>query len=281
MANRILRDWTDSKTISGLSWQGEVLFTRLIMKADDYGNFHADPQMIKSLCFPRKDDIRSAEIDRWLKELEAAEIIRTYPAKGDVFLHIINFGQEQRLRNTKRKYPPEPEHFASAGENLPQVAASCRELRPETKRNEEETKMKMNSEIPSPPPEIIPDRNRLGGYIASNATSYELIQQQNDKNRVKTNDENRERVMLDIEFVGQLTRYGYRTEAEQNAVMDAYTNRRKQLGKTSDNETEYRKFFWSWIKFYKPEATPQAKQLQQQANNDYLESLKRLRNGNR
>lgn len=253
MANRILRDWTDSKTISGLSWQGEVLFTRLIMKADDYGNFHADPQMIKSLCFPRKDDIRSAEIDRWLKELEAAEIIRTYPAKGDVFLHITNFGQEQRLRNTKRKYPPEPEHFANVGENMPQVAASCRELRPETKRNEDETKMKMNSEISSPPPEIIPERNRLGGYIDPNEKAYNLIKQQNDKNVVRTNEQNRDRVMLDLEdFIYPLVRQGYKTEQQQNAVMTEFIAMRNKEGKKTANEVEFRKHFWSWLKFYRP-----------------------------
>ena len=126
---------------------------------------------------------------------------------------------------------------------------------PQRKEKEiKEKEMKENAaKNSSPPPEIIPEKNRMGGYIDPNEKAYELIQQQNDKNRVRTNDENRERVMLDPYFIEQLTRYGYRTEAEQNAVMDAYTNRRNQLGKESDNETEYRKFFWSWVKFYKPE----------------------------
>lgn len=103
---RMIRDWTDSQTMNKLSWQEEVLFTRLIMKADDFGNFYRSASLVKSLLFPRKDDLRSNDIDRWLKNLEAAGLILAYPAKGEIFLHIRNFGQ--RLDKRSRKFPEEP-----------------------------------------------------------------------------------------------------------------------------------------------------------------------------
>lgn len=104
MPNRIIRDWTDSLIIDSLKYEEEVLFVRLIMKADDYGNFHANSKMIKSLCFPLKETIRLSDIDRWLVTLEATGLIRKYEAKGTQFLHIINFGQ--RLRQKKSVFPP-------------------------------------------------------------------------------------------------------------------------------------------------------------------------------
>lgn len=113
MPNRILRDWTDSKPMNLLLWQEEVLFARLIMKADDYGNFYRDTSLVKSLLFPRKDDLRGNDIDRWLNKLEAAGLILTYPAKGEIFLHIRNFGQ--RLDKRTRKFPEEP---PNADENI-------------------------------------------------------------------------------------------------------------------------------------------------------------------
>lgn len=73
------------------------------MKADDYGNFHANSKMIKSLCFPLKETIRLSDIDRWLGSLEATGLIRKYEAKGTLFLNIINFGQ--RLRQKKKIFP--------------------------------------------------------------------------------------------------------------------------------------------------------------------------------
>lgn len=103
MPNRIIRDWTDSLKIDSLKFEEEVLLLRLMMKADDFGNFHANSKMIKSLCFPLKDSIRLSDIDRWLGSLETAGLIRRYEAKGTHFLTIINFGQ--RLRQTKRLFP--------------------------------------------------------------------------------------------------------------------------------------------------------------------------------
>lgn len=140
MPNRIIRDWTDSATMNKLGWQEEVLFTRLIMKADDYGNYFADTSLIKSLLFPRKDGLRNSDVERWLTNLKAADLIRIYPAKGDSFLHIVNFGQ--RLRQKKRTYPEPPDSILSA---------DCQQLDDnppiETKRNETEVETETKEKV--------------------------------------------------------------------------------------------------------------------------------------
>lgn len=142
MPNRVLRDWTDSKRIDRISYQAEVVFTRLLMKMDDAGNFYRDAALVKSLMFPRKDGIRASDIDRWLKELEAADLVRSYPAKGDTFLHVVKHGQ--RKDRTHIVYPREPEGFDERDDSddaiSRQVAASRSEPQPETKRIETETK---------------------------------------------------------------------------------------------------------------------------------------------
>jgi hypothetical protein len=145
MPNRILRDWTDSSPINKLLWQEEVLFTRLIMKADDFGNFYRNCSLVKSLLFPMKDDLRTSDIDRWLKNLEVAGLIQCYPAKGDLFLHIVNFGQ--RLDRTSRKFPKEPDNI-SDDNHPPQSAADSLNPPPETKRNEVETEREPRAREP-------------------------------------------------------------------------------------------------------------------------------------
>ena len=52
MPTRMLRDWTDSLKFDGLSAEAERLFARLLMKADDYGRYHADPRLVRAGCFP-------------------------------------------------------------------------------------------------------------------------------------------------------------------------------------------------------------------------------------
>jgi len=102
MPNRVIRDWTDSDRIDGISFQAEVLLLRVMMKADDLGAYHANPKLINSFCFPLKN-IRETDISRWLQELVSAGLIALYTADNKRYLHIINFGQ--RMRTVKPKYP--------------------------------------------------------------------------------------------------------------------------------------------------------------------------------
>jgi len=120
MPSRILRDWTDSLRFDGLSAEAERLFTRLIMKADDYGRFHADPRLLRAGCFPLSENLRANDIDRWLDELSTRQLILRYEAAGRRILAIINFGQ--RLKQSRWKFPPppgEPDNFLPMAANSP------------------------------------------------------------------------------------------------------------------------------------------------------------------
>ena len=141
MPNRVIRDWTDSERVDLLSFQAEVLFVRLIMKADDYGSYHANPKLINSFCFPLKN-IRETDISRWLQELASAGLIALYVAENKPFLQIINFGQ--RLRQMKPKFPQISENelniiMSASGQ---QSAVNCP---PET-----ETESETETEPPNP-----------------------------------------------------------------------------------------------------------------------------------
>ncbi len=111
MPNRILRDWTDSDRVDKLTAEGEVFFTRLIMKADDYGRFHAETKRLKAACFPLKESIRNTDIARWLQECEAAGLVRCYDAPEGRFLCIERF--DQRLRIKREKFPRPPDGHVS------------------------------------------------------------------------------------------------------------------------------------------------------------------------
>jgi len=131
MPNRILRDWTTSEKIDNLSFEAEVMFTRLIMKADDHGCFHANLKLLKAAIFPLKD-VSTGMIAIYLKELCTNEIVNTYEVEGREYLQIANFGQ--RLRTMNSKFPLPVSNPLSSVSNEP----------PETKRsrNEVETSEK-------------------------------------------------------------------------------------------------------------------------------------------
>lgn len=106
MPIRMLRDWTDSSTLEQVSAEGERLFTRLIMKADDYGRFHADARLVRALCFPLSESIKADHVRKWLDELHRNGLLVRYEADGKDLLAIVNFGQ--RLKSSRAKFPQLP-----------------------------------------------------------------------------------------------------------------------------------------------------------------------------
>lgn len=146
MPNRVLRDWTDSETMHSLTSQAERFFVRLIMKADDFGCFHANPKLLKAALFPLSDEIRDLDVAKWLNECSAVGLVNVYKVEGKMFLQIIDFGQ--RLRQSRPKFPQPHEAQISKSEvdsNLPRVAGSGGKWRPESE-TESETEYESESE---------------------------------------------------------------------------------------------------------------------------------------
>lgn len=102
MANRILRDWTCSETINEISESAEIFFTRLIMKADDFGRFYGSSKLLKAQLFPLKD-YSFKSIEKWRDECIKIGIIFIYESEGKEYVQIIDFNQ--RLRLMKSKFP--------------------------------------------------------------------------------------------------------------------------------------------------------------------------------
>lgn len=139
MANRVLRDWTFSENIEQLSYESEVFFTRLIMKADDYGKFHASEKLLKAALFPLRE-IKLDKITKMLQECEQIGILMIYHVNGKPYLKINDFGQRLRVMNSKfpdpltndsvmRTYDSEPPHERK------------KEVETEEKETEEEIKL--------------------------------------------------------------------------------------------------------------------------------------------
>lgn len=105
MPNRIIREsWLESEAINSLSIHGERFFLRLCLKADDFGRYHANEQLLKSNLFPLKEDVRNTDIARWLAECEAAGLVRTFLHASKRYLEIPKF--DQRTRALTSKFPP-------------------------------------------------------------------------------------------------------------------------------------------------------------------------------
>lgn len=174
MPNRILRDWTDSARFDGITADAERLFVRLIMKADDYGRFHARPQLVKSACFPLAEDLRSNTVAAWLTELSDRQLVFRYTSGTGNYLAISNFGQRLKMSRAKFPQPPgKPDDWLPVSEDFRELPGTSGNFPPES-----ETETETDTETPKPPrgagvagdPLEVPERLKTQPFMKAWAT---------------------------------------------------------------------------------------------------------------
>lgn len=145
MGNRILKESIcTSDDIDALSLFEEVLYYRLIVCVDDYGRMDARGSILRARMFPLRPEVTLEMVEAALRTLAARGCVHRYEVDGRPYLCLPTWGEHQRVRNQRGKYPapgdaPEdttlggdaPED-TSIGGDVPQSAADGRALRPES-----------------------------------------------------------------------------------------------------------------------------------------------------
>ena len=104
MPNRIMREgFLDAEAISRAGELAEVLFTRLILVADDYGRFDGRLTVICRRCWPNGGPDEESVKERLVALAKHGLIVR-YEVDGKPYLFLPNF--KQRSRAMKSKFPP-------------------------------------------------------------------------------------------------------------------------------------------------------------------------------
>lgn len=98
------------KRINAVSVQAEMVFWRLHMIADDFGNFEAEPDLLRAAAFVRRPEITTNALAIAMGELTAQALVARYEHDGDAYGHIVGFVAMQPTKNGKRarRYPEPP-----------------------------------------------------------------------------------------------------------------------------------------------------------------------------
>jgi hypothetical protein len=150
MPNRIIREgWIESEAVDKLSVHAERFFIRLCLKADDYGRYHANAQLLRSNLFPLKIDFRSSDVASWLTECEACGLVRTYTKDQKRFVEIVKFGQ--RVRADVSKFPECPSEDGQVSDVCQTDGSTCPLYSESEAKTESNAKTKSESNPPSLP----------------------------------------------------------------------------------------------------------------------------------
>lgn len=106
MPNRILKaGLRSSERWDACTWQAQSFYVRLLTLVDDYGRYEADPVLLRSEAFPRREDIRAQQVIAWSEELEKHRLVVFYKASGKQYLALTNW--TERIRS-ESKFPDPP-----------------------------------------------------------------------------------------------------------------------------------------------------------------------------
>lgn len=115
----------DSVTLAELTGDEERLFHRIVVKADDYGRFHAIPELLLGACFPLLvEKISVEQVRMWRDRLAEVGLIELYMVDGREYLQLVTWDSYQRRRGSKPKFPA-PLEGAATRRELPRVADIC------------------------------------------------------------------------------------------------------------------------------------------------------------
>lgn len=135
-----------SKNLDRVTDFEERLFWRLITTADDFGRFLADPELVRSACFPRRDRLPLQKLIDALAGLQRNHLIALYSVKDRQYGQFCTFEEHQgKPRSRKSKYP------AILYASLHADASNCvRVLADVTGHPDTDTDTKANTDLNSP-----------------------------------------------------------------------------------------------------------------------------------
>jgi uncharacterized phage protein (TIGR02220 family) len=84
----------------------ENLYYRLLTNVDDFGRMDARPSVVRSKCFPLRENLTSDTVLTWMHDLAQAGLIILYVVDGKPYLQFT--GWDNKPRADESKCPPVP-----------------------------------------------------------------------------------------------------------------------------------------------------------------------------
>lgn len=96
MPTRVVRgEIVNSRSLSRVSMEAELLFRNLLALVDDYGRYDGDAEILAAHAFPRRRSVSPDDVEGWLAELASCDDDGT----GPVELYVVAGRRYLRLRN--------------------------------------------------------------------------------------------------------------------------------------------------------------------------------------
>src|SRR5579872_5815259 len=105
MPQRFLRpSIRQSKRWNRVSWFAQSLYMRLLTLVDDFARYDADPELLRSECFPYGDPdgkpIQVTTVDAALTTLAVKDMLLLYEKDGNKYLQLTRWQERNRSEHS-------------------------------------------------------------------------------------------------------------------------------------------------------------------------------------
>ena len=110
-----------------------LAFTWLVSFADVEGRTYGDPAIVRSMLFPRREDVTITQMEGYIREWHNAGLIHWYKTNDDDYIFFCGFDKNQKLRKDREAQstiPAPPEEVRSIAGALPeQIQVKLKEVK--------------------------------------------------------------------------------------------------------------------------------------------------------
>lgn len=132
-----------SRKINAISEGAENLYYRIYVNTDDFGLFHADPEILKGQIYTLRKDITIEIIQKRLYELVEIDLIKIYKNNDETYLEIVDFEKHQTFRKDytrKYDYPKPSTKSYESVQNHTESLSNINEIKLKETKLKEDTK---------------------------------------------------------------------------------------------------------------------------------------------
>lgn len=146
MPSRMIRDGIlSSRRVAALGFRDRWLYVGVLLRADDFGLFEADPAILRGVVYPRDlGTVSERDCESGLGSIQQAGLVKFYTVNGTRYGALWNFGQ--KLKRRRMSHPPPPGEIVawmSAPESPAQENQNRTEPEPEEKLSRTEPKARL------------------------------------------------------------------------------------------------------------------------------------------
>ena len=99
----------EDEALGHCSLGANLLYVRLILHADDYGNQTGAPTMLARVLFPHSSEVDGPMVAGWLDELAAGELVDRYTVRRQSFVHLRGWEKNQKVDHPGKPIYPGPD----------------------------------------------------------------------------------------------------------------------------------------------------------------------------